>query len=95
MAPNGNNAETVVLRSGLKPCGIIIPKGMNVTPEIIRYSLLYDLPLIFTQRQYTRIENPEDIELSGAFDNDKQENIEDISSYLNDAKGIQLNDEKI
>lgn len=94
MAPSGNNAETVVLRSGLKPCGIIIPKEMNVTPEIIRYSLLYDLPLIFTQRQYTRIENPEDIELSGAFDNDKQENIEDISSYLNDAKGIQLTDVK-
>ena len=94
MAPSGNNAETVVLRSGLKPCGIIIPKEMNVTPEIIRYSLLYDLPLIFKQRQYTRIENPEDIELSGAFDNDKQENIEDISSYLNDAKGIQLTDVK-
>lgn len=94
MAPNGNNAETVVLRSGLKPCGIIIPKGMNVTPEIIRYSLLYDLPLIFTQKQETKIENPKDIELSGAFDNDKHENIEDISSYLNDAKGIQLTDVK-
>ena len=94
MAPNGNNAETVVLRSGLKPCGIIIPKGMNVTPEIIRYSLLYDLPLIFTQKQETKIENPKDIELSGIFDNDKRENIEDISSYLNNVKGIQLNDEK-
>lgn len=94
MAPDGNNAETVVLRSGLKPCGIIIPKGMNVTPEIIRYSLLYDLPLIFTQKQATKIENPKDIELSGIFDNDKQENIEDISSYLNNVKGIQLNNEK-
>lgn len=94
MAPNGNNAETVVLRSGLKPCGIIIPKGMNVTPEIIRYSLLYDLPLIFTQKPETKIENPKDIELSGVFDNDKQENIEDISSYLNNVKGIQLNNEK-
>lgn len=94
MAPNGNNAETVVLRSGLKPCGIIIPKGMNVTPEIIRYSLLYDLPLIFTQKQETKIENPKDIELSGVFDNDKQANIEDISSYLNNVKGIQLNNEK-
>ena len=94
MAPNIMNAETIVFRSGLKPCGIIIPKGMDVTPEIIRCSLLYDLPLIFTQRQETKIENPEDIELSGTFDNDKQENVDDISSYLNDAKSIQLPDVK-
>lgn len=94
MASQLNNAETVVLRAGLKPCGIIIPKGMDVTPKIIRYSLLYDLPLIFTQRQYTKIENPEDIELSDAFEHDKQENVDDISSYLNDAKSIQLPDVK-
>lgn len=90
MAPSHFNAETVVLRSGLKPCGIIIPKGMEVTPEIIRYSLLYDLPLIFTQRPGTKIENPSEIEFSNTVENISKENVDDISAYLEDAKNIQI-----
>ena len=63
MAPKGNNAETVVLREGLKPSGIIIPGYKTPTDEEIKYSMLYNLPLIFTQPPEGKIMNPSEIEL--------------------------------
>lgn len=62
MAPYGNNAETLVLREGLKPCGIIIPRFKKPTYEEYVYSLKYDLPFIITQNQEMGIRNPQDIE---------------------------------
>lgn len=62
MAPYGNNAETIVLREELKPCGIIIPGFRKPTFEEFAYSLKYDLPFIITQNQEMGIRNPHDIE---------------------------------
>lgn len=56
------NAETVSLREGLKPCGIIVPKDRQLTEQEVYYSILYDLPIIYTQKQETSIRNPIDID---------------------------------
>lgn len=60
--PRYFNAETISLREGLKPCGIIVPKDRQLTEQEVYYSILYDLPIIYTQKQETSIRNPIDID---------------------------------
>ena len=82
----GNNAETISLRDGLKPCGIIIPGNRRPTDREIHYSIKYNLPIIYTQKQETRIRNPIDIE----YDMEKDNGI----SY-DDTALAQINSEQI
>ena len=89
MASHGNNNETVALREGLKPCGIIVPKGVTLSPEIIGCSIKYNLPLIITQPPRTNIENPSEIEYQNSTNQPKYNHTDELSMYANEAKNME------
>lgn len=89
MASHGNNNETVALREGLKPCGIIVPKGVTLSPEIIECSIKYNLPLIITQPPRTNIENPSEIEYQNSTNQPKYNHTDELSMYANEAKNME------
>ena len=89
MASHGNNNETVALREGLKPCGIIVPKGVTLSPEIIECSIKYNLPLIITQPPRTKIENPSEIEYQNSTNQPKYNHTDELSMYANEAKNME------
>lgn len=89
MASHGNNNETVALREGLKPCGIIVPKGVTLSPEIIECSIKYNLPLIITQPPRTNIENPSEIEYQNSTNQQKYNHTDELSMYANEAKNME------
>ena len=89
MASHGNNNETVTLREGLKPCGIIVPKGVTLSPEIIECSIKYNLPLIITQPSRTNIENPSEIEYQNSTNQPKYNHTDELSMYANEAKNME------
>ena len=89
MASHGNNNETVALREGLKPCGIIVPKGVTLSPEIIECSIKYNLPLIITQPPRTKIENPSEIEYHNSTNQPKYNHTDELSMYANEAKNME------
>lgn len=89
MASHGNNNETVALREGLKPCGIIVPKGVTLSPEIIGCSIKYNLPLIITQPPRTNIENPSEIEYQNPTNQPKYNHTDELSMYANEAKNME------
>ena len=89
MASHGNNNETVALREGLKPCGIIVPKGVTLSPEIIECSIKYNLPLIITQPPRTNIENPSEIEYQNSTNQPKYNHTDELSMYANEVKNME------
>lgn len=52
------NAETLLYREGLKPCGIILANGKRPNSDEIMYHKRYNLPFIITQKRETAIDNP-------------------------------------
>lgn len=56
-----NNAEILLYREGLKPCGIRIEKGKE--PNVFEKEMheKYHLPFIITQKKNTCIENPKEV----------------------------------
>lgn len=57
-AASHKNAEMLLYREGIKPCGIIVPNGTTPSNEAIEYHKKYNLPFIITQSIDTTIENP-------------------------------------
>lgn len=82
-AVTGNNAEVLCFREGLKPCGIIIPKGTEPSEEAILCHKEYKLPFIITQEENQIINNP--LKLSDTSNNLNIENVDnyEISNLLN------------
>lgn len=54
-----NNAEALLYREGIKPCGIILVGGREPSLEEITLHDLYNLPFIITQNNKERIDNVE------------------------------------
>lgn len=59
------NAETLLYREGLKPCGIILANGKRPNSDEIMYHKRYNLPFIITQKKETAIDNPKRVFTSG------------------------------
>lgn len=59
------NAETLLYREGLKPCGIILVNGKKPNSDEIMYHKRYKLPFIITQKRETAIDNPKRVFTSG------------------------------
>lgn len=59
------NAETLLYREGLKPCGIILVNGKKPNSDEIMYHKRYNLPFIITQKKGTVIDNPKRVFTSG------------------------------
>lgn len=59
------NAETLLYREGLKPCGIILTNGKRPNSDEIMYHKRYNLPFIITQKRETAIDNPKRVFTSG------------------------------
>lgn len=59
------NAETLLYREGLKPCGIILANGKRPNSDEIMYHKRYKLPFIITQKRETAIDNPKRVFTSG------------------------------
>lgn len=59
------NAETLLYREGLKPCGIILANGKRPNSDEIMYHKRYNLPFIITQKRETAIDNPKRVFTSG------------------------------
>lgn len=59
------NAETLLYREGLKPCGIILVNGKRPNSDEIMYHKRYKLPFIITQKRETAIDNPKRVFTSG------------------------------
>lgn len=53
-----NNAEALLYREGLTPCGLILPGGREPTALELEYHEKYNLPFIITQEIEEAIENP-------------------------------------
>ena len=53
-----NNAEALLYREGLIPCGLILPGGREPTALELEYHEKYNLPFIITQEIEKPIENP-------------------------------------
>lgn len=53
-----NNAEALLYREGLKPCGLILPDGREPTSQELEYHRKYGLPFILTQELNKPITNP-------------------------------------
>ena len=53
-----NNAEALLYREGLIPCGLILPEGREPTELELEYHKKYNLPFIITQEIEKPIENP-------------------------------------
>ena len=53
-----NNAEALLYREGLIPCGLILPGGREPTALELEYHEKYNLPFIITQEIEEAIENP-------------------------------------
>lgn len=49
------NAETLLYREGLKPCGIILANGKRPNSDEIMYHKRYNLPFIITQKKKQRL----------------------------------------
>ena len=57
-AATRNNAEALLYREGLIPCGLILPGGREPTALELEYHEKYNLPFIITQEIEEAIENP-------------------------------------
>lgn len=57
-AVENTNSEILFYRDGLKPCGIILPKGTEPNFYENEYHIKYGLPFIITQEKEKCIENP-------------------------------------
>ena len=53
-----NNAEALLYREGLKPCGLILPGGREPTEKELEYHRRFGLPFIITQELTKPIDNP-------------------------------------
>ncbi len=51
-----NNAETLLYREGLRPCGLILPGGREPSKKELEYHKKYNLPFIITQEVMKPIE---------------------------------------
>lgn len=60
-AVNKNNAESLLYREGLIPCGIILVNGKKPTKEELLVHKKYNLPFIITQETEKAINNPSEI----------------------------------
>lgn len=56
-----NNAEALLYREGLKPCGLILPGGREPTPLEMEYHLKYNLPFIITQDIMEAVTDPKEV----------------------------------
>lgn len=52
------NAEALLYREGLKPCGLILPGNRKPTSTEMKYHQKYNLPFIITQEVHKSIDNP-------------------------------------
>ena len=56
-----NNAEALLYREGIKPCGLILVGGRKPTPIEIEIHNKYNLPFIITQDQGKSIDNVKEV----------------------------------
>lgn len=83
-AKEGNNAEALCFREGLKPSYIILPGGRAPNDLEIRIAKQYHLKFAVTQKPNTRISSP--IKISSLEENsevDKRQQIEDLQALKN------------
>ena len=85
-AKSGNNAEILLYRKGLKPCGIIVPDGEAISEEAIRCHKQYNLPFIITQKLDKTIENPDKIEQDKKIEVKEMPNLELLKEAIKDFK---------
>ena len=52
------NAEALLYREGLKPCGLILPGGRKPSKRELEYHEKYNLPFIITQPLHQSIDDP-------------------------------------
>ncbi len=91
-AITGNNAEILLYRSNLKPCGLIVPDGTLPSEEAIKYHKEFNLPFIITQPIDKRIDNPirldtenkKELDIENVFDIDGLKKVKNILSKCND-----------
>ncbi len=79
------NAETLLYREGLKPCGIILVNGKKPNSDEIMYHKRYNLPFIITQKKETVINNPKRVFTSNKgnyIDERKIKELDDIKKYI-------------
>ena len=79
------NAETLLYREGLKPCGLILADGRKPTPEEIMYHNKYNLPFIITQKKETAIDNPKRVftpKKGKYIDEDKIKELDEVRKYI-------------
>ena len=79
------NAETLLYREGLKPCGIILVNGKKPNSDEIMYHKRYNLPFIITQKKETVIDNPKRVFTSNKgnyIDERKIKELDDIKKYI-------------
>lgn len=79
------NAETLLYREGLKPCGIILVNGKKPNSDEIMYHKRYNLPFIITQKKETVIDNPKRVFTSenGKYVSDSRvKELDSIKKYI-------------
>ena len=80
-----NNAETLLYRDGLRPCGIVLVNGKKPTEEELKYHKMYNLPFIITQKKETAIENPKRVftPSEGKYiEENKLKELDNIKNYI-------------
>lgn len=90
-AYTGNNAEILLYRGGLKPCGIIVPSGTKPSEDAIKYHKEYNLPFIITQKLDSRIDNPK--EISSLIEGEvisKKEHVDELKVLLEQLKSARV-----
>lgn len=73
-----NNAEALLYREGLKPCGLILPGGRTPSKKELEIHEKFGLPFIITQELHKSIDNP------------KYMFVNDLSIEINDSDLIEL-----
>lgn len=68
-ASSHKNAEVLLYREGIKPAGIIIPKGTVPCEKAIEYHQKYNIPFVLTQEIDKTIENPNEIKNKNEINN--------------------------
>lgn len=79
------NAETLLYREGLKPCGLILADGRKPTNDEIMYHNKYNLPFIITQKKETAIDNPKRVftpKKGKYIDENKIKELDEVRKYI-------------
>ena len=79
------NAETLLYREGLKPCGIILVGGKKPNNDEVMYHKKYNLPFIITQERGMAIDNPKRVFSSkegNYVDESKIRELDSIKKYV-------------